>query len=162
VTFGLENLFIFGKVSDFCYTSRLSAQNGEICLQKYPPTSGKVSITNYLKQNAFDYQAHLPIENKLRNFENKHNYPPRKKRMGTSIDAGKGAKGTISPKFVAFLVILCFERWCRKQNTVARLKQKICPPKICALATPLGTRRDKSPKKQGCQVVISKKGQISR
>ena len=36
-------------------TSRLSIQNGEICLQKYLPISGKLSITNYLKQNALDY-----------------------------------------------------------------------------------------------------------
>jgi len=36
-------------------TSRLSSQNGEICLQKYLPISGKLSITNSLKQNAVDY-----------------------------------------------------------------------------------------------------------
>jgi len=47
--FGLENLFIFVKVSDSYYTSRLSNQNGEICLQKHPAISGKLSITNYLK-----------------------------------------------------------------------------------------------------------------
>jgi len=47
VTLGLENLFIFGKVSDFYYTSRLSHQNGEICLEKYSPISDKLSITNY-------------------------------------------------------------------------------------------------------------------
>jgi len=48
MTFGLENLLIFWKVADFYYTSRLSNQNGEICLQKYPRISGKLSITNYL------------------------------------------------------------------------------------------------------------------
>jgi len=52
MTFGHENLFIFGKFSEFYYTSRLSNQNGEICLQKYPPISGKVSITNYFLKNA--------------------------------------------------------------------------------------------------------------
>jgi len=36
-------------------TSRLSSQNGEICLRKCLPISGKLSITNYLKQNAVDY-----------------------------------------------------------------------------------------------------------
>ena len=35
-------------------TSRLSSQNGEICLQKYLHISGKLSITNYLTQNAVD------------------------------------------------------------------------------------------------------------
>jgi len=49
MTFGLNNLFIFGKVSDFYYTSRLSNQNDEICLQKYPPISAKLSIANYFK-----------------------------------------------------------------------------------------------------------------
>jgi len=44
----------------------LSSQNGEICLQKYLPFSGKLSITNYLKQNAADYQSHLTIENNLK------------------------------------------------------------------------------------------------
>ena len=60
------NLVIFGKLSDFYYTSRLSTQNGEIHLQKYPPISGKVSITKYLKQNAIDYLGRLSIENKLK------------------------------------------------------------------------------------------------
>ena len=32
------------------------------------------------------------------------------------------AKVAMTPKFLAFLVILCFERQCPKQNTVARLK----------------------------------------
>jgi len=45
----------------------LSSQNGEICLQKYLPISGKLSITNYLKQNAVDYYgSHLTIENTLK------------------------------------------------------------------------------------------------
>ena len=39
-------------------TSRLSSQNGEISLQKYLPISGKLSITNYLKQSALDYRRH--------------------------------------------------------------------------------------------------------
>jgi len=34
------------------------------------------------------------------------------------------------PKFLAFLVILCFEKRCPKLNTVARLKSKDLPPKI--------------------------------
>jgi len=32
-------------------------------------------------------------------------------------------------KYLAYLVILCFERWCPKQTTVARLKVKILSPK---------------------------------
>jgi len=147
MTFGLENLFIFGKFSDFCCiapetqrggqggtiplapnhcggpksqnnvtstffktvhllpkelrfehrgakpvfyprrhltsvrpcTARLSSQNNETCLQKHLPISGKLSITNYLKQNAVDYRSHLTIENNLKveknvyYFQNKHN-----------------------------------------------------------------------------------------
>jgi len=49
MSFGLENLFIFAKFSDFYYTSRLPTQNGQICLQKSLPISGEVSIANYLK-----------------------------------------------------------------------------------------------------------------
>jgi len=41
------------------------------------------------------------------------------------------AKGHTDPKFLVYLVVLCFERWCPKQNTVARLKSKYfsLPPK---------------------------------
>jgi len=52
MTFGHENLFVFGKFAEFNYTSRLPNQNGEICLQKYPPISGKVSITKHFLKNA--------------------------------------------------------------------------------------------------------------
>jgi len=63
-----------------------------------------------------------------------------------------GSKRAILSKFLAFLVSLCFERRCRKQNTVARLKSTIYPLQICGLAYWLchrvsGTRRDKHPKK---------------
>ena len=47
-------------------TSRLSSQSGEICLQKYLPISGKLSITSYLKQNAVDCRSHLTMENNLK------------------------------------------------------------------------------------------------
>ena len=47
-------------------TSRLSSQNGEISLQKYLPISGKLSVTNYLKQSALDYRRHLTIENNMK------------------------------------------------------------------------------------------------
>jgi len=72
MTFGLENLFIFGNFSHFYYTSRLSSQNCEICLQKYLPISGKLllSIANYLKRNAVGYQGHLTIENNLKVYKN--------------------------------------------------------------------------------------------
>jgi len=46
-------------------TSRLSSQNGEICLQKYLPISGKLSTTKCLKQNALDCRSRLTIENIL-------------------------------------------------------------------------------------------------
>jgi len=66
----------------------LSSKNGEICLQKYLPISGKLSITKYLQQNAVDYRNHLTIENNLKvekkeyYFENKHNFPSPIKRLG--------------------------------------------------------------------------------
>ena len=42
-------------------------------------------------------------------------------------------KGTIAHKVLAYLVILWFERWCPKQNTVARFKSKnLAPQKFCA------------------------------
>jgi len=47
-------------------TSRLSGQSGKICLQKYLPVSGKLSITSYLKQNAVDYRSHLTMENNFK------------------------------------------------------------------------------------------------
>jgi len=63
MTFALANLFIFGNFFDFYYASRLSDENGEICLQKSLPIKEKRSITNYSKQNDFDYQSHLTTEN---------------------------------------------------------------------------------------------------
>jgi len=41
----------------------------------------------------------------------------------------QGAKGVMHPKFLAFYIILCFERQCAKQNTVVRLKSKDLPTK---------------------------------
>ena len=132
MSFGFKICLFSAKFSDLYYTSRLSTQNGKICLQKYPPISVKVSITNYLKQNVIDYQCQLTIENKfkigkMQLFRKKHNSPPPKKRMGTNIGLGRGNKRAISPKFLAILVILCFERRCRKQNTVAGLRSKDLP-----------------------------------
>jgi len=43
-----------------------SSQNDEICLQKYLPISGKLSITKYLKQNDVEYRSHLTIENNVK------------------------------------------------------------------------------------------------
>jgi len=66
----------------------MSSQNGEICLQKYLPTSGKLSITNNFKQKAVDYRNHFTIENNLKiekkvcYFENKHNFSPPLKTLG--------------------------------------------------------------------------------
>jgi len=77
----------------------VSSQNGEISLQKYLPISGKLTITNYLKQNAVDYRSHLIIENNLRveekvyYFENKHNFPsPQKNAWGTRRAGLKGGQ----------------------------------------------------------------------
>jgi len=74
-------------------TSRLSSRNSEICLQKYLPISGKLSITNYLKENAVDYRSHLSIENNLNvekkvyYFENKYNFHSHQKNAwGTRRD----------------------------------------------------------------------------
>jgi len=73
-------------------TSRLSRQNGEICLQKYLSIGGKLSITNYLKQNAVSYRSHLTIKNNLNvekkvyYFESKHNFPPKKVAWGMRRD----------------------------------------------------------------------------
>jgi len=56
-------------------------------LQIFLPISGKVSITNYLKQYYFDYEGHLTIENKLKverilYFQIKVQLLPPKKRFG--------------------------------------------------------------------------------
>jgi len=49
--FGLENLFIFGNVPLFDTYQVCLAKFDETCLQKSMPISGKLTITNYLKQN---------------------------------------------------------------------------------------------------------------
>ena len=80
---GAPNLFLSkGHLTSLRpWTSRLSSQNGEICLKKYLHISGKLSITNYLTQNVVDYRSHFTIENNLKveeevhYFENKHNFP---------------------------------------------------------------------------------------
>jgi len=44
-------------------------------------------------------------------------------------------KGTnAAAKFPAYLVVLCIERWCLKQNAAVRLKSKYSPPKNFGLA----------------------------
>jgi len=50
-------------------------------------------------------------------------------------------------KFIAYLVILCFERQCPKQTTVARLKVNIYAQKIFGLATLLGLIADNEHRK---------------
>ena len=40
------------------------------------------------------------------------------------------AGGPCTPKFLAYFVILCFERQCPKQHAVTRLKKKPAPPKM--------------------------------
>jgi len=82
-----------------------STQNGEIWLQKYLPTSGKLLITKYLKQNAIDYyQSYLPIENYLKvekkvvSVFRKQAQPSsrRKERLGY---AHRRSQGAIPPNF---------------------------------------------------------------
>jgi len=69
------------------WTSRLSRENGEICLQKYLLIRGKLSITSYLKQNDVDHRSHLTIENNLKVeksyiiSKSSTTFPP-KKRLG--------------------------------------------------------------------------------
>jgi len=84
-------------------TSRLSSQNDEICLQKYLPISGKLAITNYLKQNAVDYRSHLTIENNLK-VEKRYiiskidtTFTPPKKRVGVRVETNipKNSKAII-------------------------------------------------------------------
>jgi len=70
----------------------LSSQNGEACLQKYLPISGKISITNYLKQSSVDYRSHLTIENNLK-VEKRYivsktsaTFPPPQKTLGVRVE----------------------------------------------------------------------------
>jgi len=70
----------------------LYSQNDEICLQKYLPIGGKLSITSYLKQNAADYRSHMTIENNLK-VEKRYiisktdtTFTPPKKRLGPRSD----------------------------------------------------------------------------
>jgi len=55
----------------------------------------------------------------------------------TDVGVAKGTQGAMSPKFVEYVVILCFEMWYHKQNTVAGLKIKILAPKNFGLTTPV-------------------------
>jgi len=73
-------------------TERLSSQNGKICWQKYLPTSGKLSIINYLKENAVDYWSHLTIENNLKvekrytTSKTSTTFPPPQKTLGVRVE----------------------------------------------------------------------------
>jgi len=53
------------------------------------------------------------------------------------IGVERGAQGGHVPKFLEYLVILCFERRYPKRNTVASLKSKILVPRNFGLATSL-------------------------
>jgi len=48
--FGLQDVFIFGKFSDFCYTSGAPSQ---FWRNLFTVISGKLTVTNYLKQKCF-------------------------------------------------------------------------------------------------------------
>ena len=62
----------------------------------YPPISGKLSITNYLKQNAIDCWSHMTIENNLKveisAFISKTSttLPREKNAWGTRSGVGRG------------------------------------------------------------------------
>ena len=43
-----------------------------------------------------------------------------------------GGKGAMPPKFLIYLIVLCFERQCPKQNAVARLRSKYSPTQFWA------------------------------
>jgi len=62
-------------------------------------------------------------------------YTTTKEKLPAIGEARGGAQGAMAPKFLACIVILCFERRYPKQNTVARLKSNILSPKKC-LAPP--------------------------
>jgi len=98
-----------------------------------------------LNQSHFIIENILKIEKKVLISKTSTTLPIRKNGWGTRIDVVKGA---ICPKFLAFLVILCFERPCRKQNTVARIGSKDLPAPLLwsGYASAVGTRRDKHPK----------------
>ena len=46
-----------------------------------------------------------------------------------TIGIARGAMEPFTPKFLAYLVILCFDRQCPEQNTVAHLSQSTWPQK---------------------------------
>jgi len=54
------------------------------------PISGKLSITNYSKQNAINYhltiENNLNVEKKVYYFESKHNFPSPKKTLGVCVE----------------------------------------------------------------------------
>jgi len=89
-----------------------------MCLQKYPPISGNL-------QNAIDYKIHLTIENHLKVeisvviSKTSTTLPSEKNAWGTGRGVGRG---TLHPKFLAFLVIFCFEKRCRKYYCSLKIK----------------------------------------
>jgi len=93
----------------------LSSQNDEISLQKYLPISGKLLITNNLKQNDVDHRSHLTVENNLK-VEKKVYYcisktsttlrPTKQKRLGYAYS--RRDKHTKNWKAIIMLA-LCLE-----------------------------------------------------
>jgi len=49
-------------------------------------------------------------------------------RIVLTIGVARGIQGAMSPNVLAYLAILCFEKRCPRQNTVARLKADILAP----------------------------------
>jgi len=55
-----------------------------------------------------------------------------------------GPKGAMPPKFLAYLVVLCFERRCLTLNIVVRLKSKIFGTSQSPELAKLTTRKQQS------------------
>ena len=129
------------------------SQNGEICLQNTCQSVAHYQSQTIFKQNANDIKNIWPQKitwrSKKGSYLEKSTTPsPTKKSLVYVQRRSHGAKGIIDPKLLAFLAILCFERRCPKQNTVARLKSRyFSQQKFGAWLRHVGTRRGTRPKK---------------
>jgi len=85
-----------------------SSQNGEICLQKYLPIGGKLSLTKFVKQNVVDCWSRLTIEI---TFEGRRKdisktsttFPPPKKCLGQATRRDKHTKKLESNNYAGIL-----------------------------------------------------------
>ena len=138
-------------------TSRLSSQNVEICLQKYLPIRGRLSIINYLKKNAVDYRSHLTIENDLKveknvyYIENKHNFPPpQKNAWGTRRGEEFSERGPNLLNCVQQFQIMSSTFFQGGENFSKGLHPPCTP-----LVTDLDNRGDNIPKKSKAIIMLA-------